>query len=100
MKIEQALISQLMILLNFIPLAFSVTSPIILALTPFFLSISANSFAYSGLTVRRSVPFEYVKSKYPEKIIGVSTYGSREDAVKFQKLGADYVAFGSFFRIF
>ena len=43
------------------------------------------------------VPFEYVKSKYPEKIIGVSTYGSPEDAVKFQKLGADYVAFGSFF---
>ncbi|WMT52127.1 MAG: thiamine phosphate synthase [Ferroplasma sp.] len=43
------------------------------------------------------VPFDYVKSRYPEKIIGVSTYGSPEDAVKFQELGADYVAFGSFF---
>jgi thiamine-phosphate pyrophosphorylase len=44
------------------------------------------------------VPFDYIKTRYPEKIIGVSTYGSPEDAFKFQKLGADYVAFGSFFR--
>ena len=43
------------------------------------------------------VPFEYIKSRFPGKIIGVSTYGSVEDAIKFQKLGTDYVAFGSFF---
>jgi len=43
------------------------------------------------------VPFDYVKSKYPDHIIGVSTYGSIKDALLYQKLGADYVAFGSFF---
>ena len=43
------------------------------------------------------VPFEYIKSRFPGKIIGVSTYGSIKDAIKFQKLGTDYVAFGSFF---
>lgn len=44
------------------------------------------------------VPFSYVKSKFSGRIIGVSTYGNLEDAVKFQRLGADYVAFGSFFN--
>ena len=43
------------------------------------------------------IPFDYIKSRFPGKIIGVSTYGSLEDALEYQKLGADYVAFGSFF---
>ncbi len=43
------------------------------------------------------VPFYYIKSKFPGRIVGVSTYGSIEDALQYQKLGADYVAFGSFF---
>jgi thiamine-phosphate pyrophosphorylase len=43
------------------------------------------------------VPFDYIKSRYPDRIIGVSTYGNLEDALAYQKLGADYVAFGSFF---
>jgi thiamine-phosphate pyrophosphorylase len=33
----------------------------------------------------------------PEKIIGVSCYQSLEQALQAQKMGADYVAFGSFF---
>ncbi|WP_337860095.1 thiamine phosphate synthase [Ferroplasma sp.] len=44
------------------------------------------------------VPFDYVKTKFPGKIIGVSTYGNVDTAVKYEKLGADYVAFGSFFH--
>jgi thiamine-phosphate pyrophosphorylase len=44
------------------------------------------------------VPFEYLKSKFGKKIIGVSTYGNVENAIKYEKLGADYVAFGSFFH--
>ncbi|MEM0139281.1 MAG: thiamine phosphate synthase [Ferroplasma sp.] len=43
------------------------------------------------------VPFSYIKEKYPGRIIGVSTYGSIPDAMEYQKKGADYVAFGSFF---
>ncbi len=43
------------------------------------------------------VPFNYIKSKFPDKIIGVSTYGSLEEAKKYDTMGANYVAFGSFF---
>jgi thiamine-phosphate pyrophosphorylase len=46
---------------------------------------------------RDDVPFEYIKSRFPDKIIGVSTYGSIEEAIKYRNLGSDYVAFGSFF---
>ncbi len=43
-------------------------------------------------------PFEYIKSKFPGKIIGVSTYGDISLGIKYQDLGADYIAFGSFFH--
>ncbi len=43
------------------------------------------------------VPYDYIKNKYPDKIIGVSTYGSISDAIEFQNKDASYVAFGSFF---
>lgn len=44
------------------------------------------------------VPFDYLKEKYDDKIIGVSTYGDLNLAIKYQDSGADYVAFGSFFN--
>ncbi|MFG1391047.1 thiamine phosphate synthase [Acidiplasma aeolicum] len=44
------------------------------------------------------VPFEFLKEKYRDKIIGVSTYGDIDLALKYEKLGASYVAFGSFFN--
>jgi len=43
------------------------------------------------------VPFDYIKSRFPDRIIGVSTYGNYGDALLYEKIGADYVAFGSFF---
>ncbi len=43
------------------------------------------------------VPFYYLKEKFNNKIIGVSTYGDAGKALEYEKLGADYVAFGSFF---
>ena len=46
---------------------------------------------------RDDVPFDYIKGKYPDRIIGVSTYGDIKKAKEYEKLGADYVAFGSFF---
>jgi len=40
--------------------------------------------------------FEYIRENF-KGIIGVSCYGDIELAKKFENLGADYVAFGSFF---
>ncbi len=47
---------------------------------------------------RGDVPFDYLKEKYGNKIIGVSTYGDVNKAIEYQNLGATYVAFGSFFN--
>ncbi len=44
------------------------------------------------------IPFDYIKGKYPGSIIGVSTYGDIEKAKEYERAGADYVAFGSFFN--
>ncbi len=44
------------------------------------------------------VPFYYLKEKYNNKIIGVSTYNDVNKALEYQSSGADYVAFGSFFN--
>ncbi len=43
------------------------------------------------------VPLSEARKRLPDKIIGYSTYGSREIAVEAQTLGADYVSFGPFF---
>ncbi|AAT43873.1 thiamine phosphate synthase [Picrophilus oshimae] len=43
-------------------------------------------------------PFEYIKERFPGKIIGVSTYGDINLGIKYERLGADYIAFGSFFK--
>ncbi len=47
---------------------------------------------------RGDVPFDYLREKYGNKIIGVSTYGDVNKAIECQNLGATYVAFGSFFN--
>ena len=41
--------------------------------------------------------FSFAREMLRNKIIGVSCYGDLERALKFQNLGADYVAFGSVF---
>ncbi len=41
--------------------------------------------------------FVFARQMLRNKIIGVSCYGDIERAIKFQNLGADYVAFGSAF---
>lgn len=42
--------------------------------------------------------FKFAREMLRNKIIGVSCYGDIERALFFQKLGADYVAFGSVFE--
>lgn len=41
--------------------------------------------------------FGFAREILRNKIVGVSCYGDLERAIKFQNLGADYVAFGSVF---
>ncbi|MEO0145194.1 MAG: thiamine phosphate synthase [candidate division WOR-3 bacterium] len=41
--------------------------------------------------------FPFAREMLRNKIIGVSCYGDLERAIKFQNMGADYVAFGSVF---
>ena len=52
-----------------------------------------------GLHIGKSdyVNFEMIRKNF-KGIIGVSCYGDIDKALYFQNLGADYVAFGSFFR--
>ncbi|MBV5279231.1 MAG: thiamine phosphate synthase [Campylobacteraceae bacterium] len=44
------------------------------------------------------ISFEEARAILGDKIIGVSCYGDIERAKYYEALGADYVAFGSFFR--
>jgi len=43
------------------------------------------------------IDFEEARAALPGKILGVSCYGSISRAERFEALGADYAAFGSFF---
>lgn len=59
------------------------------------LAIAVNA---DGLHIGKDdIPLSEARKKLPDKIIGYSTYGSREIAVQAQSLGADYVSFGPFF---
>lgn len=46
---------------------------------------------------KEDVSYEEARKILPDKIIGVSCYGSVKKAKEMQEKGADYVAFGSFF---
>ncbi|MHB1708305.1 MAG: thiamine phosphate synthase [Thermoplasmataceae archaeon] len=59
------------------------------------LAIAVNA---DGLHIGKDdIPFSEARKRLPDKIIGYSTYGSREIAVEAQSLGAEYVSFGPFF---
>ena len=59
------------------------------------LAIAVNA---DGLHIGKDdIPLPEARKRLPDKIIGYSTYGSREIAVEAQSLGADYVSFGPFF---
>ena len=59
------------------------------------LAIAVNA---DGLHIGKDdIPLPDARKRLPDKIIGYSTYGSREIAVEAQSLGADYVSFGPFF---
>jgi thiamine-phosphate pyrophosphorylase len=47
---------------------------------------------------QHDLDFNIARAEFPNKIIGVSCYGSIEHALTYQEQGADYVAFGAFFN--
>lgn len=47
---------------------------------------------------QHDMAFEIARAEFPDKIIGVSCYGDIAQALHYEQLGADYVAFGACFN--